>query len=90
MAKVFDRDGIPILTCVKGDPYIADMSNTKGHTMSLTAAQWHPSERDLVMTASYDGTVRLWDLNGARNFEGKLICKKVWPITPASHPLQPT
>ncbi len=76
-ARVYDRDGLPQLVMVKGDPYIADMANTKGHTMALTAAQWHPQEKDLVMTSSLDGTVRLWDLNGPRTFTDQLTCKRV-------------
>ena len=76
-ARVYDRDGVFVLQTVKGDPYIADMANTKGHTLPLTAAQWHPQEKDTVMTASLDGTVRLWDLNGPRNFTDHLQCKRV-------------
>jgi WD repeat-containing protein 70 len=76
-ARVYDRDGHPQLLMVKGDPYIADMTNTKGHTMAVTAAQWHPQEKDLVMTASLDGTVRLWDLNSPRTFNDQLTCKRV-------------
>lgn len=74
--KVFNRDGVPQLQFVKGDPYLADMANTKGHTLNVTAAQWHPSEKNTVMTASMDGTVRLWDLNGPLSLD-KLLCKKV-------------
>lgn len=75
-AKIFSRDGAPLMTFSKGDPYIADMANTKGHTMSLTAAAWHPMEKETVMTASLDGTVRLWDLQGPTNFN-QLLCKRV-------------
>lgn len=28
-AKVLDRDGFPVMECVKGDQYIVDMANTK-------------------------------------------------------------
>jgi len=74
--KVFDRDGVMQIQFVKGDPYIADMAQTKGHTRNVTAAQWHPIEREVVMTAGIDGTIRLWDLNGKTTFD-KLINKTV-------------
>lgn len=28
-AKVLDRDGFPVMECIKGDQYIVDMTNTK-------------------------------------------------------------
>lgn len=28
-AKVLDRDGFPVMECIKGDQYIVDMVNTK-------------------------------------------------------------
>ncbi|EWM26094.1 wd repeat-containing protein 70 [Nannochloropsis gaditana] len=75
-AKVFDRDGIRLLTCIKGDPYITDLVHTKGHTMSLSAAAWHPREKETIMTASWDGTLRLWDLQGPQSFD-QLLNKRV-------------
>eukprot|EP00743_Colponemidia_sp_Colp-15_P009177 GILK01010013.1.p1 GENE.GILK01010013.1~~GILK01010013.1.p1 ORF type:complete len:569 (+),score=120.33 GILK01010013.1:113-1708(+) len=60
-AKLYDRDGKDIMTCVKGDMYISDMTFTKGHTHSLTGGQWHPSNREQFITSSLDGTVRVWD-----------------------------
>lgn len=54
---------------VKGDPYITDMANTKGHTALVTGGQWHPTEKNIMMTCSYDGTMRIWDLNGKTTFE---------------------
>jgi WD40 repeat protein len=36
---------------------------TKGHIAALKTAQWHPTDRNVCMTASIDGTVRLWDIN---------------------------
>lgn len=70
--KVYDRDGHDIITFVKGDMYLRDLSNTKGHTMSVTCVQWHPVEKNLIVTSSLDGTVRLWDLLGEAAF-GNLI-----------------
>ncbi|KAN0065560.1 hypothetical protein ACQY0O_001400 [Thecaphora frezii] len=65
-AKVFDRDGAEVGTCKKGDPYLRDMRQTKGHIAELSAGGWDPSERGRFMTASSDSTVRFWhvdDLN---------------------------
>uniref|UniRef100_A0A4W5R786 WD repeat-containing protein 70 n=1 Tax=Hucho hucho TaxID=62062 RepID=A0A4W5R786_9TELE len=62
-AKVLDRDGFPVMECPKGDQYIVDMANTKGHTAMLNSGCWHPKIKDEFMTCSNDGTVRTWDLS---------------------------
>jgi pSer/pThr/pTyr-binding forkhead associated (FHA) protein len=48
--KVFDRDGIEVCHFARGDPYIRDMKQTKGHITNVTAGQWHPSEKNTVRT----------------------------------------
>jgi WD repeat-containing protein 70 len=69
-ATMFDRNGTKLLTTFKGDVYVTDMANTKGHTASLTAAQFVPGEGDqLFMTASRDGSVRFWPVEGKTMFE---------------------
>lgn len=60
-AKVLDRDGFEKMECVKGDQYLSDMARTKGHTASLTSGAWHPKVREEFLTASADGTCRLWE-----------------------------
>lgn len=60
-AKVYHRDGSEVGEFVRGDPYIRDMKNTKGHVAGLTCGQWHPNDRWTAMTSSDDGTVRIWD-----------------------------
>ena len=72
---VYDRDGGEILRMVKGDVYLKDMAKTKGHTAAVTDAVWHPRVNDGGLTASNDGTLRYWDLNGDTTFE-KLICNR--------------
>ena len=57
-AKIFDRNGSEISTTVKGDPYIVDMNKTSGHTAALTSCAWHPKDREIYMTSSFDSTVR--------------------------------
>uniref|UniRef100_H2YPA6 WD repeat-containing protein 70 n=1 Tax=Ciona savignyi TaxID=51511 RepID=H2YPA6_CIOSA len=59
-AKVFDRDGYEILECIKGDQYLNDMFNTKGHNAMLNGGCWNPKVKDEFMTCSNDGTVRTW------------------------------
>ncbi|XP_064163603.1 WD repeat-containing protein 70 [Anguilla rostrata] len=65
-AKVLDRDGFQVLECVKGDQYIVDMVNTKGHTAMLNSGCWHPKIKEEFLTCSNDGTVRTWDLNSEK------------------------
>jgi len=38
------------------------MANTKGHVAALTDGKWHPTERNLFMTSSLDGSIRVFDL----------------------------
>ena len=45
--KVFDRDGKERGETVKGDMYIRDLRNTKGHVSPCTFGQWHPNDRYL-------------------------------------------
>ncbi|XP_077593022.1 WD repeat-containing protein 70 [Stigmatopora nigra] len=66
-AKVLDRDGFNKMECIKGDQYIVDMVNTKGHTAMLNDGCWHPKMKEEFMTCSNDGTVRTWDVNSEKN-----------------------
>ncbi|KAM9841558.1 WD repeat-containing protein 70 isoform 1-T1 [Aulostomus maculatus] len=81
-AKVLDRDGFNVMECVKGDQYIVDMANTKGHTAMLNGGCWHPKLKEEFMTCSNDGTVRTWDLTSEkkhksvfkpRSYQGKKV-----------------
>ncbi|MEW5307508.1 MAG: hypothetical protein WDW36_009898 [Sanguina aurantia] len=60
-AKIYDRDGRQKGEFIRGDMYIRDMKNTKGHVSGLCSGQWHPTDRASCMTCSEDGTVRIWD-----------------------------
>jgi len=53
-AKILDRDGFEKAEYVKGDMYITDMANTKGHVASLTSGIWHPRIREEFLTAAED------------------------------------
>ena len=75
-AKVLDRDGHELLECVKGDPYVVDVRRSKGHVGFLTSGSWHPKVKDEFLTASNDGSLRLWmtEANG-RTSKDCIKCK---------------
>lgn len=77
--KVYDREGKELMKFVRGDMYLRDLSNTKGHTMEVTGVQWHPTEKEIVLTCSLDGSLRIWDLQGETTF-GTLINKHVLKV----------
>lgn len=43
--KIFDREGHALGQFVKGDMYIRDLKNTKGHQYRCCSGQWHPTDR---------------------------------------------
>lgn len=65
-AKIFSRDGEVLSEFVKGDMYLRDMHNTKGHISEITTGTWHPTDRNLCVTAGTDSTLRIWDANMTR------------------------
>jgi WD40 repeat protein len=65
-AKVIDRDGFQVMECIKGDQYIVDMANTKGHTAALHTGSWHPKVRGEFLTCSNDATVRIWEVENPK------------------------
>ena len=60
-AKIFSRDGEQLKEYVKGDMYLRDMHQTKGHVSAITTGTWHPTNRDFFVTAGTDSTLRIWD-----------------------------
>lgn len=70
--QVYDRDGRERGEFKRGDMYLRDLKNTKGHVAGLTHGQWHPLDRHSAMTCSTDGTIRLWDCD---NIEQKMVIK---------------
>ncbi|XP_055831250.1 uncharacterized protein LOC129900323 [Solanum dulcamara] len=62
-AKIYDRDGLTLGEFVRGDMYIRDLKNTKGHISGLTCGEWHPKTKETILTSSEDGSLRLWDVN---------------------------
>jgi len=43
--KVCDRDGIERGESLRGDMYIRDQRNTKGHVSPATGGHWNPTDR---------------------------------------------
>ncbi|XTI92330.1 WD40 repeat-like protein [Cenococcum geophilum] len=74
-AKIFSRDGELITEFVKGDMYLRDMNNTKGHISEITSGTWHPTNRDLCVTAGTDSTLRIWDVNNKRSQKEVIVHK---------------
>ncbi|XP_059772245.1 WD repeat-containing protein 70 isoform X3 [Balaenoptera ricei] len=85
-AKVIDRDGFEVMECIKGDQYIVDMANTKGHTAMLHTGSWHPKIKGEFVTCSNDATVRTWEVENPKKqksvFKPRTMQgKKVIPTT---------
>lgn len=74
--RVYDRDAAPLRTFVRGDSYIMDMCNTKGHVAAISCVRWHPTQADTVFTTSADGSARFWNLTGRTIFD-ELLCGDV-------------
>jgi hypothetical protein len=74
-AKVYTRDGHESVEFVKGDMYLRDMHNTKGHVAEITAGVWHPTDSNLFATASADSTIRIWDINSKRHHKEIMVHK---------------
>ncbi|EMC96961.1 hypothetical protein BAUCODRAFT_32706 [Baudoinia panamericana UAMH 10762] len=74
-AKIFSRDGEVLAEFVKGDMYLRDMHNTKGHISEITTGTWHPTNRNLCVTAGTDSTLRIWDLNTPRTQKEVIVHK---------------
>jgi len=74
-AKILSRDGDVQATFVKGDMYLRDMHNTKGHISEVTCGAWHPTNRDLCVTAATDSTLRIWDINNPRQQKEVIVHK---------------
>ncbi|KAJ8553002.1 hypothetical protein K7X08_020395 [Anisodus acutangulus] len=61
--QIYDRDGLTLGEFVRGDMYIHDLKNTKGHISGLTCGEWHPKTKETILTSSEDGSLYLWDVN---------------------------
>ncbi|KAG0453814.1 hypothetical protein HPP92_025118 [Vanilla planifolia] len=66
-AKIYDRDGLTLGEFIKGDMYIRDLKNTKGHISGLTSGEWNPKSKETILTSSEDGSLRIWDINDLKS-----------------------
>lgn len=74
-AKILSRDGEVLAEFVKGDMYIRDMNNTKGHVSAITTGTWSPTDPNVIVTAGTDSTLRIWDINHKRSHKEVLVHK---------------
>lgn len=74
-AKILSRDGEVLTEFVKGDMYLRDMHNTKGHVSEITTGAWHPGDKNLCATAGTDSTLRIWDINNKRSQKEVIVFK---------------
>ena len=74
-ARVLNRDGDTICEFVKGDMYLRDMHNTKGHISEITCGAWHPTDPDVCATAATDSTIRIWDVKNPRKQKEVIVHK---------------
>lgn len=84
---MYDREGREKGVFKRGDMYLRDLKNTKGHVSSCTDGQWHPVDRHSALTSSTDGTLRLWDCDA---IEQKMVIKPTGasgrvPVTACSY-----
>ncbi|KAI8833777.1 WD40-repeat-containing domain protein [Chytriomyces cf. hyalinus JEL632] len=89
-AKLYDREGSSIAEYMKGDMYLRDMKNTKGHISALTCCKWHPTDRSTFLTASLDSTIRIWNIENKRENKAVIAVKSKdkggrTPITAATY-----
>ncbi|KEY71840.1 hypothetical protein S7711_05981 [Stachybotrys chartarum IBT 7711] len=74
-ARILSRDGEILTEFVKGDMYLRDMHNTKGHISEITTGAWHPADKNLCVTAGTDSTLRIWDINNKRSQKEVVVFK---------------
>lgn len=75
-ARIFSRDGEMLNEFVKGDMYLRDMHNTKGHISEITSGTWHPTDKNICVTAGTDSTLRIWDTTIIQRSQKDVIVHK--------------
>ncbi|KAL7266623.1 hypothetical protein RUND412_010828 [Rhizina undulata] len=74
-AKILSRDGDTVAEFAKGDMYLRDMHHTKGHVSEMTSGAWSPVDKNVVVTAGTDSTLRIWDINNRRAHRDLMVHK---------------
>lgn len=77
--KILDREGRSTLFhFIKGDIYVTDSSNTKGHTAGVTGVAFHPFANETCWSCGLDGSIRQWDVSGRGKTQfNKLVCQRL-------------
>ncbi|TIA98302.1 hypothetical protein E3P96_03186 [Wallemia ichthyophaga] len=75
IVRLFTRDGDEIYKWSKGDQYIKDQRQTKGHIAEINNCAWHPFDYNIFITCSADSTVRIWDVTEPREQKHVLVFK---------------
>lgn len=73
--RILSRDGETLIEFAKGDMYLRDLHNTKGHVSEVTCGVWNPSDSNTCATAGSDGTIRIWDANIGRGQRDVIVHK---------------
>ena len=73
--RILSRDGDTLTEFAKGDMYLRDLHNTKGHISEVTSGVWHPTDYNFCATAGTDSTVRIWDANVGRSQKEVIVHK---------------
>uniref|UniRef100_A0A7E4WEA3 WD_REPEATS_REGION domain-containing protein n=1 Tax=Panagrellus redivivus TaxID=6233 RepID=A0A7E4WEA3_PANRE len=58
--RLLDRIGKQWAETVRGDQYLVDIANTKGHTATVNHVCWHPLIKEEFLSCSDDGSIRIW------------------------------
>ena len=75
--KVFDREGREQWESPRGDMYIRDSKNTRGHAAGVSGGAWNPDRRSSLLTAGEDGTLRLWELGEGGGEQSAVVKPKL-------------
>jgi WD40 repeat protein len=76
-AKIYNREGEEEVEFQKGDMYVVQMKQTRGHCATVNCCEWHPKERNRLITCGNDCTMRLWDAEIANRQQSVLLGPKL-------------
>uniref|UniRef100_A0A0N4Z9D3 WD_REPEATS_REGION domain-containing protein n=1 Tax=Parastrongyloides trichosuri TaxID=131310 RepID=A0A0N4Z9D3_PARTI len=60
---ILDRNGSVFGETARGDQYLFDIKQTKGHTTSVNYCTWNPIKKDEFLSCSSDGSLRIWSID---------------------------
>ncbi|CRG99198.1 WD-repeat protein, putative [Plasmodium relictum] len=79
---VYNKNCELIKNTIRGDMYIKDAKNTKGHTRQINCCRFHPFDENIFISGSLDSTLRIWNLkkNNCYGIDNELVhyqCLKI-------------